>query len=138
EISMYTITTMLTPKQRLSNSVTLRYMTTFITCLTSITRLYKLYPNTFPKRLEKQERLQLEEAPGANLLTKWFSLICFLGLLVSNVGQILKNQYVSILQSGCNLFRNAMICISTKTVLLASYFSKVSFSRMSFTLKNAS
>jgi len=133
---MTNITTNLTPEQRLSNSVTLRYMTTFAALLTCPTGLDKLNTNALPCSLIRQEELQLPERPTVHLLAKVFVLLPILGLLNSNVGQVFQNQSVASLQVGYNLFRDAVVSVSTEQPFSCFKPTQVSFSRMSLALKD--
>lgn len=133
---MTDITTNLTPEQRLSHPVAFGNVTTFIALLTRPTRLDKLNANTLPSSLVRQKELQLPERPAVRLLAKLLVLLFVLGLLNSDVGQVFQDQSVASLQVGYNLFRDTVICVSTETVLLPREHRKVSFSRMSFALKD--
>lgn len=133
---MTDITTNLTPEQRLSHPVAFGNMTAFAALLTRPTGLDKLNTNPLPCSLIRQEELQLTERPTVHLLAKALVLLFVLGLLDSDVGQVFQNQSVASLQMGYNLFRDAVISVSTETVLLPREPRKVSFSRMSLALKD--
>ena len=139
EVSINLITTFLTMKPALASSVTLSSMSTFRALLRSISCINIVCFNALELSLVFEKFLQLIVTP----ITVFLSACSVFALLPSHLrntissqsSQFLKHKCGSFFQSLNNLFRNAVIYITSKTVLLASYFSKVPFARMSFGLK---
>lgn len=133
EVCITLITTFPTLEDALTSPVASGNMTTLRASSTCVDSRNILNINASAKCLVLQKLFQLIERPSVD-----FGSLSLPQLLapITNVGQILQYNRRSTLQSRHNLFRDTMVYISTEQPFSCFKPTQVSFSRMSFALKN--